>query len=304
MRAEASASARTRRNRLAQLPQLRPLLLMSNIHVHSPKLGRDLHRSIAEALANDAVTAEFEAHYQPIVRLEDGVTVAVEALARWIHPVHGAIHPATFVGVAESMDLMHVIDDFVLDRACADADDVARACGGPVDIHVNVSAGRLEQSRFERALMRTLQARCLAPERLVLEITETAQITDLRAAVDAARRIRAMGVRIALDDFGAGFNWLGRLHSLPVDIVKLDGVMTVMEAGSGRPRAICQAMLELCGKLQLIVIAEGIETQAQAEGLSRLGCRLGQGYLYGCAQPVDRLSDVCALSESIPAIAV
>jgi diguanylate cyclase len=260
---------------------------------------------IADALAGDPASAGFHVFYQPIVQLQDSVTVAVEALARWSHPLIGEICPSSFVGVAESLGLTGVVDDFVLDRACADADALARVCGQAVDVHVNVSASRLGQRHMELALGRALDRHRMPPDRLVLEVTETAQITDLGAAVAAARRIRDRGVRIALDDFGAGFNWMGRLHDLPVDIVKLDAAATHVEIDPVRAEAMCKALLVLCDALDLTIIAEGIETCWQAQSLARLGCGLGQGFLYGSPEPLARLAAQSARSqELLTAIAV
>jgi EAL domain-containing protein (putative c-di-GMP-specific phosphodiesterase class I) len=245
---------------------------------------------IADALASDAANEGFEVHYQPMVRLEDNATVAVEALARWSHPLVGNICPKLFVTIAESLGLIGIVDDFVLDHACADAAALARVYGWPVDVHVNVSAARLGQADLDFAVARVLDRQLLHPDRLVLEITETASIVDVPSAVESARRIRQRGVRIALDDFGAGFSWLDRLRTLPVDIVKLDASATHLEVDSERAEAVCKTLLVLCEELELPVVAEGIETHWQAEALARLGCCVGQGYLYGPPEPLARLA--------------
>src|SRR4029078_6815856 len=114
------------------------------------------------------------------------------------------------------------IDDFVLDRACADAATLANIYGRPIDVHVNVSAARLGQQGLEGAVFRALERHAVRPSRLVVEITETRRIPDMPRAAEVADRLRRRGVRVALDDFGSGYNALAQLHSLPVDIVKLD----------------------------------------------------------------------------------
>ena len=178
----------------------------------------DLPNLLGEALSGDPSRAGFAVHYQPIVRISDGTIVAVEALARWRHPVVGPVDPDVFVTVAERAGLVAVLDDFVLDRACADTAVLALRFGRPIDVHVNVSAVRLGRPELEAAVNRALCRHALVPERLVLEITETSRMTDLRAAAAAVRRIRETGVRLALDDFGSGFNALAQLHALPVDV--------------------------------------------------------------------------------------
>jgi diguanylate cyclase (GGDEF)-like protein len=249
----------------------------------------DLPHLLARALAGAPAAAGFEVFYQPIVRLTDGATVAVEALARWTDPVHGPIDPDVFVTVAERTGLVAAIDDFVLDRTCADAAALADTYGRPIDVHVNVSAARLGQPGLEEAIVRALERHTVRPSRLVVEITETRRIPDLPRAAAVAARLREYGIRIALDDFGSGYNALAQLHSLPVDIVKLDSTLTDMDIAPERAGALCRSVLAICAELDVLVVAEGIETPAQAQALASLGCPLGQGYLFGQPRPVHRL---------------
>jgi diguanylate cyclase (GGDEF)-like protein len=252
----------------------------------------DLPHLLAQALlpGGRPEAAGFEVYYQPIVRLTDGVTVAVEALARWTLPAAGgSVHPDVFVTVAERTGQVAAIDDFVLDRACADAATLAMLYGRPIDVHVNVSAARLGQAGLEEAVRAALARHPLPPSRLIIEITETHRIQDLPSAAAAATRLRALGPRIALDDFGSGFNALAQLHSLPVDIVKLDSTLTDVDVAPERAGALCRSILTICAELDIVVVAEGIETEARAAGLAALGCPLGQGYLFGQPVPVHRL---------------
>ncbi|GAA0574165.1 EAL domain-containing protein [Paractinoplanes ferrugineus] len=257
----------------------------------------DLPHLLAQALADGGRPAAsgFEVYYQPIVRLDDGTTVAVEALARWTAP-GGPVHPEVFVTVAERTGQVAAIDDFVLDQACADAAALAIIYGRPIDVHVNVSAGRLGQPGLEEAVRAALKRHALPPSRLIIEITETYRIGDLPAAAAAAARLRALGPRIALDDFGSGFNALAQLHSLPVDIVKLDSTLTDVDAAPERAGALCRSIVAICDSLNVLVVAEGIETPSRSAALAALGCPLGQGYLYGQPAPLHRLT-----SPAIPA---
>jgi EAL domain-containing protein (putative c-di-GMP-specific phosphodiesterase class I) len=248
-----------------------------------------MHQLIVQALAHGPAEAGFEVHYQPIVRMEDHATMGVEALARWRHSTAGYVCTDVIVSIAERLGLMGAVDDFVLMRACEDSGALAKAYGWPVDVHVNVSATRLGLPSLEAAVEKALERSGLQPGRLVLEVTESAQVSDIDAAIACANRLRERGVRIALDDFGAGFSWLGRLRSLPVDIVKLDASTTCLEIDATRAQAICASLLFLCGELQVVAIAEGIETHRQAELLTQLGCRMGQGYFYSHAEPLGRL---------------
>jgi EAL domain-containing protein (putative c-di-GMP-specific phosphodiesterase class I) len=200
------------------------------------------------------------------------------------------VDPDVFVTVAERTGLVAALDDFVLDRACADAAALTEAYGHPVDVHVNVSAARFCQRELEEAVSRALHRHAVRPGRLVVEITETRRIPDLPRAAEVAGRLRDRGVRVALDDFGSGFNALAQLHELPVDIVKLDSTLTDVDVAPERAGALCRSVLAICAALDVDVVAEGVETQACAEALAALGCRLGQGYLFGQPAPVHRLA--------------
>jgi len=191
--------------------------------------------------------------------------------------------------VAERTGLVGAIDDFVLDQACADATELAQAYGRPIDVHVNVSAARLGLDGVEEAVRTALARHAMDASRLVLEITETRRIQDLPGAAAAAERLRSLGVRVALDDFGSGFNALAQLHSLPVDIVKLDSTLTDVDVAPERAAALCRSVLAICADLDITVIAEGIETVSRARGMADVGCPLGQGYLFGQPGPVQRL---------------
>ncbi len=264
---------------------------------HDGGPNADLPHLLGQALAAGTPgTAGFEVHYQPIVRFADGAIVAVEALARWTDPVAGPVHPDVFVTVAERTGLVAAIDDFVLDQACADAAALAAVYGRPIDVHVNVSAARLGLDGLEDAVGEALARHAVPPSRLVLEVTETRRIPDLAGAAEVVVRLRALGVRVALDDFGSGFNALAQLHSLPVDIVKLDSTLTDVDIAPEHAGALCRSVLRICADLNVVVVAEGIETPARARAMAELGCPLGQGYLFGQPGPLHRLQ-----SPAIPA---
>jgi diguanylate cyclase (GGDEF)-like protein len=236
-------------------------------------------------LLRAALSAErgLDVHYQPIVRLADGTVVAVEALARWTDPVVGPVPADLFIAVAERAGLVGLVDDFVLDRACRDAADFAGAWRDVV-VHVNVSAARFGDEEQEAAVLRALDRHRLAPHRLLLELTETATFHDLGAAVEAAARLSERGVQFGLDDFGTGYNALHQLHSLPVDVVKLDRSLVV--AATGRSAALCRSIVAICTEMGVRVIAEGIENDRQVAAMAALGCAYGQGHRYGFPGPL------------------
>jgi diguanylate cyclase len=235
--------------------------------------------------ANGEVPPGFRLLYQPVVALPGGAPVAVEALARWTAPSGIQIAPQTFVALAESNGMGAQLDALVLDLACAEIN----AAGLDLDLHVNIGAARLGSVEFERVVIGTLTRHGLAPERLVLEITETVPIVDLAEGAAAISRFNDLGIRMALDDFGAGYNSLTYLHALPVQIVKLDRSFAA-GVQIGRTATMYRSVIGLCEALRLNVIAEGIEEPEQADTVFMAGCALAQGHLFGGAAPLTDLA--------------
>lgn len=172
----------------------------------------------------------------------------------------------------------------VLDLACKEL----TAAGIELPLHVNIGAARLGSAEFEHQVRRTLAQCGLMPSQLVLEITETVPVVDLADAAAQIDRLNAMGIEIALDDFGAGYNSLTYLHALPVQIIKIDRGLAV---GSQPDRidTLYRSVVGLCDALGMEVIAEGIETSAQADTVFAAGCRVAQGHLFGRAVPIADL---------------
>jgi diguanylate cyclase (GGDEF)-like protein len=252
--------------------------------VYQPSSGVTIDFPTALRDADGGAPPGFRLVYQVVVQLPDGKPVAVEALARWTAPNGVEMSPETFVAAAEAAGLGADLDALVLDMACRDV----RKAGLDVDIHVNIGAGRLGNPAFEQQVRRALTRYHLPPSRLVVEITETLPIVDLAHAAAQISRLNALGVKVALDDFGAGFNSLMYLHALPVQIVKLDrGLATTDPA---RDLMLYRSVIGLCAELGLDVIAEGIESVAQSDTVYRAGGRLAQGHLFGRPVPISELS--------------
>jgi diguanylate cyclase (GGDEF)-like protein len=213
---------------------------------------------------------EVIAHFQPIVSLDDGAVVAVEALARWRHPRRGLVGAASFVRDADP-DLLAAVDREVLSQACALA-----AQGSVPAVHVNVAA-------LDAATVRdVLAASGVDPERLVLELSERALA---EAPVPGLEALRGMGVRIAFDDFGSGRGALDVLRLRPVDIVKIARPFIDGAGRAGHDRAVLSMVVQVASMFGLQVVAQGIEREDQREALAALGCELGQGYLLGRPLP-------------------
>lgn len=252
--------------------------------VYQPASGSTIDFPTALRNADGEAPPGFRLVYQVVVQLPDGKPVAVEALARWTTPTGIEMSPETFVAAAEAAGLAADLDALVLNMACRDV----QQAGLDLDIHVNIGAGRLGNPTFEQQVRLALTRHHLPPNRLVVEITETLPIVDLANAAAQIERLNALGVKVALDDFGAGFNSLTYMHALPVQIVKLDrGLATADQA---RDLTLYRSVIGLCDELGLTVIVEGIESAAQSDTVYRAGGRLAQGHLYGYPVPISELS--------------
>ncbi len=228
--------------------------------------------------------------YQPVVALPEGRAVGVEALVRWHHPTLGEIPPAEFIPVAEESGLVTRVDRWVLHQACH---QLSRwiAEGHDPWISVNISIRELHLPDYVGQVVEVLRAHRVPPRQLVLEVTEHAVALDLDEVVDRLAELRAVGIRIALDDFGAGYSSLGQLRRLPIDIVKIDKGLVVEPAREPtRPAApLVGVVVGLGRQLGLEVVAEGVSERSQQEIVMAAGCRLVQGELFGRAMPAEHV---------------
>ncbi|KVM75470.1 histidine kinase [Burkholderia ubonensis] len=222
--------------------------------------------------------------YQPIVDVRTRRITTREALLRWHHPRAGWISPARFIPVAERGGLIDRLGRFVLDQACRQA---ARWPDG-ARVAVNVSAGQLGHGTIGPAVAAALAGAGLTPDRLEIEVTETALLHDEGKAVADLRALRAMGVRVALDDFGTGFSSLAHLRAFPFDKIKIDG--SFVRDAVTRPdcAAVVCAVADLGKRLGVTTVAEGVETEEQLACITEAGCREVQGFLLGRPEPGER----------------
>jgi diguanylate cyclase (GGDEF)-like protein len=247
------------------------------------QLEEDLRRALDEG--------EMAVHYQPVVELASGRPVGVEALLRWTHPDFGPVSPVMFVPVAERTGLIVPIGLWVLRTACAQAAAWLRQFGDDAPtVSVNVSARQLRDGTFVDHVAAVLAEHDLPPHRLTIEITESMAIAE-PAACSTVTALHELGVRISLDDFGTGYSALSMLDRCPVDEVKLDLSFTRTCVEPDRRRVVT-AVREIARALGLHVVAEGVETRAEAEQLAEMGYGLAQGFLYAPALPAP---DVTAM---------
>jgi diguanylate cyclase (GGDEF)-like protein/PAS domain S-box-containing protein len=232
--------------------------------------------------------------YQPIVTLDTGRTVGLEALLRWRHPTRGRLRPHEFMDIAEESGLIVAIGEWVLATATQAAEHW-RAPAGDVApyVSVNVSPQQLRSAGFVASVQRLLGATGLPPSRLVVEVTESLFLHDEDAGWDGLERLRGEGVRVAIDDFGTGYSALGYLRHAPLDLVKLDRLFISPLAYSTRQRELVTGIVRLARSLGLQVVAEGIESQEQLDLAASAGCAYGQGHLFArpVADPAAYLSE-------------
>jgi diguanylate cyclase (GGDEF)-like protein len=244
-------------------------------------------RRLSKELRQAVATRQISLHYQPVFSLDDGTIEGFEALARWMHPELGAISPSLFIPIAEEEAIIADLGMWVLREACRQLRDwmtVAPACGD-LGMSVNVSHSQMLDTRFVPTVADILNSHGLAGHQLALEMTESVFIDNIEHTTRVLRDLRALGVRIHLDDFGTGFSSLSMFHRLPVDAVKIDRSFIADMRIDGHVANIVHAIQIMAANRQLKVIAEGIETTDQLLQLQALGCPCGQGFLL--AKPME-----------------
>ncbi len=236
-----------------------------------------LEQDLGQAFENN----EFRVVYQPQFCLSSGKIVGAEALVRWLHPKRGFVSPVDFIPVAEEMGLIHRLGGWVLDTACREA----MGWPLPIKIAVNVSAIQFETGDLVAAVRHALEISGLPPERLELEITESAFVEESDGLKPIFDELLAIGASFALDDFGTGYSSLGYLHRFPIAKIKIDRSFVTDILTSNHSIAVLRSIITLADGLAIRTIAEGIETPEQAAMLRLSGCDDGQGYLF--ARPIE-----------------
>lgn len=258
----------------------------------------DERQRLEEALRGAVLKGEFEVHYQPQVRLQDGVLVGAEALLRWRRPGYGLVAPAAFLLHLERSELSLEVGRWVLEQACGLGARM-QADGTPLRIGVNLFSGQLRSPDFQREVEAALAISGLRPELLELEITETTVLGADEAALAPLRELRRQGVCIAFDDYGTGYASLSLLKRYPISRLKIDREFVTNLERDQADASIVRAVLAMGDSLGLEVIAEGVETAAQAALLESMGCSEAQGFHYGGAMPAHRLHLLAQVDRAI-----
>ena len=265
--------------------------------MHTAIVARhELSAELARGIARD----ELVVYHQPIVDLATGRAYGLEALVRWQHPTRGLVLPDDFIGLSEETGSILALGRFVMELAEREvgALNSAFAPANQLSLSVNVSPIQLQQPDFLDEVEAVLAATGFDPERLVLEITETAMFRDTQATIRKLQTLRARGVRIAIDDFGTGYSSLSYLRRFPVDILKIAKDFVASPDGDSNEWAFAAAIIALGRALDLRIVAEGIEEPGQLERLRALGCEFGQGFLFARPGPIDGIAKLIGVDGS------
>jgi EAL domain-containing protein (putative c-di-GMP-specific phosphodiesterase class I) len=250
----------------------------------------ELEAALKQGLRNN----QFHLHYQPRLLAGTQQVAALEALLRWQRPGHGLVPPGDFIGVLEDMGLMNLVGEWVLRGSCQQLLAWQRSGLVALRVSVNVSVSQFENSGFLDMVRRVLREVGVDATHVELELTESMLIRHPEQAASTMAALKALGVRIAIDDFGTGYSSLNYLRHLPVDVLKIDRSFVTDISTSARDRAVATAIVQLAQALGITVVAEGVETQAQANFFRELGCHEMQGFLFCRPLPPQALDSLLA----------
>ena len=261
-----------------------------SISIYEPEMDqqirdrRVLHQDLSVAIRN----GELSLYYQPQAMARDTVAaseiIGFEALARWLHPVRGFVPPGDFIPIAEESGLIVAMGEWILREACREA----ASWSLPLQIAVNLSPAQFMHGDLVGLVHSILLETGLAPDRLELEITEGVLIEDFDRGLALLRRLKALGVRISMDDFGSGYSSLSYLQAFPFDKIKIDRAFVMNLGRSPQSAAIVRAVIGLGHGLEMSIVAEGVETQEQLGFLADVGCDAVQGYYLGKPLPIGQ----------------
>ena len=256
----------------------------------------ELENGLYQALARN----EFMLHYQPQVDLRTGEIVGMEALVRWLHPVRGLVSPAVFIPVAEASGLIVSLGEWVLRTACAQNKAWQLAGLPPISVAVNLSARQFRQPDLVERVTEILRETELDSTYLELELTESLVMQDVEKTIGTLGRLKAMGIKLSIDDFGTGYSSLSYLKRFPIDTLKIDQSFVRDITTDPDDAAIAKSIISMAHDMQLRVIAEGVETEAQKSFLSLRRCDEMQGYFFSKPLPAVEFEKLLREGRSLP----
>lgn len=256
---------------------------------YTPELSSQLNERlrIEQALRTALEHDELDLYYQPKYHARSGQLSGAEALLRWQHPELGMVMPASFVGLAENTGLIVQIGERVIRQAVAQMAAWQRAGLPLVSVAINVSPEQLRRADVATFLAEQLDLYQIAAGQIDIEITESAMVEQTSAVQRQLRQLRALGVRLVIDDFGNGYSSLAQLQRLDVDAIKLDQELVKPLCPASNAEALCRAIIWMASALDLDIVAEGVETAEQASVLADAGCNEIQGFLFSEPVPAD-----------------
>ncbi|HYK89026.1 MAG TPA: EAL domain-containing protein [Acidobacteriota bacterium] len=264
----------------------------SSYHFYSPAMDEaspqrlSLENEMRQALGG----GEFRVHYQPIANAKTGVLTKAEALVRWLHPTKGLLSATEFISLAEQTGLIRPVGEWMLRTVCAQIGDWQQAGLSPVPVAVNMSAGQFRQPNLARSVAQVLRETGVDPCLLELELAEDTIMQGGEETDKSLQEMRDLGIRVSVDNFGAGYSSLSRLRRLALDGLKIDRSFVAHLAENPDDRAVTAAIITMAGSLKLRVIAEGVETEGQMQFLRKHGCDELQGWLPGRPMPADEFA--------------
>nr|WP_272210052.1 bifunctional diguanylate cyclase/phosphodiesterase [Marinicella sp. W31]MDC2875909.1 bifunctional diguanylate cyclase/phosphodiesterase [Marinicella sp. W31] len=250
---------------------------------------------IEKELRGAILRGDLSLAYQPLCGGVDSAVVGYEALARWNHPERGEISPDVFIPVAERIGMIRKLGTWILETACRDA----VMWPENVRVSVNISSAQLEDGRLVEMVRQALRVSGLAPERLELEIKESALIGATEIITETFSALKRIGVLLALDDFGAGTSSMSSIQRMPFDRIKIDRSFVSSLASDARSVAIIRAILAIGRELNLSVTAEGVEDESQLVALRHMGCPELQGFLLGRPEPLSKVNEIAKLTQGL-----
>ncbi|BAQ65213.1 bifunctional diguanylate cyclase/phosphodiesterase [Geminocystis sp. NIES-3709] len=245
-----------------------------------------LHDFMEQALDKALLEDEFNVYYQPIIQLNNQQVIGAEALIRWCHPEWGLISPNKFISIAEENELIIPIGKWILNQACLQA---KKFLSYPLfNLSVNISPYQFRDPYLVTSILRTLRDIGFPPEKLILEITESALLDNYSDAIKMMNQLKSFGISLALDDFGTGYACLSHLHQLPFDIIKFDKSFISNLIHNPRKKAIFSGLIDIAKKLKLKIYVEGIERLSELNFLQNYDIDRGQGFLFSKPIPIEQ----------------
>lgn len=257
---------------------------MNNLVIHDHKVETEIRRGLDRG--------QFHVNYQPLVDLTTGQITGVEALMRWNHPEWGNVAPSEFIPVAERSELIHRMFDFCLRTVLADTESWRGQGFAPPLMTVNVSPANLKAEGFNYQVRRILSEYTLQPNSLEMEVTESLLFEDEELFITRMRQLKAMGLRISIDDFGTRYTGFNVLKQLPIDTMKIDKCFIRGIHQSHDMRALCETIVAMARQMKLRTVAEGIEEIGEMEAMQSIGCNVGQGYLFRRPVPEPEFAEL------------